>query len=443
MSQRDLVVRALRGSGSVWEVVSETLDIPTPSLLGLLGSNPFGLDIGKLVHLRDSLVPESVMSLTLLDLVGGAISDDEAVRARYLGWIAKAKAELMSLSGNAQSERAVKDASAIRKELSASKNKIKRSAALSAELKAVGKKLNGHAKLATSIRMKINKGKPGAIKADATPVCEILSELLGRLGITDHVAYISAVVRHAEDTRAAVSTNRSATSLGSIAAHATSGPSLISLLSKGMHLVKTSMNGGAMLGGKSNDRCTTVMGVIVCDSAAEGEGIPEGPSFGRRYVIQADSMTLERGPGFRVDAFEVLDKSLEMFEVATTNLRKDKDRARAYVMTLLDALAEAFKMPASHGNHKRGSAKVKITTTTGGCALCAEEHVSRLDKLGMIQKGGKDRIMYVQNVQTAEQQQMSRQHLRNDTYFSTCFGCLVAIEACQCCMEFGEYMSDE
>jgi hypothetical protein len=442
-THRDLVVRSLRGSGQLWEFFSETLDLPVPSLLGLLGSNPYGVDVGKLLHLRDTLVPETVMSLTLADIVCGAISDDEAVRARYLEWISKAKAELV---GGRSSDHAVKAASSLCKELAAAKKTVKRSSALSEELKATGKKLDAHAKSATSIRLKINKGKkPSSIKADSTPIAEILSELLGRLGITDHVAYLSALVNLAEKTRSVTKNSGSSNSLGELAAQATSGPSLLALLSKGAHLVKSVVQRG---GGQSS--CTTVMGVLVCDSAAEGEGIPDGPSFGRRYVIHTDPMTLERGPGFRVDAFDVLETSLATFEIATSSLAKDKDHSRAYVLLLLDALADAFKMPASHKGHsggKRGGGAgrmVNITTTTGGCALCAEEHVSRLEKLGMIgvigQKGGKDKIVYVQNVPTEEQRKMDQQHLRNDTYSSGALGCLVGIEFCQCCMECSDYL---
>ena len=465
-THRDLVVRSLRGSGQLWEFFSETLDLPVPSLLGLLGRNPYGVDVGKLVHLRDTLVPETVMSLTLVDIVGGAISDAEAVRARYLEWIAKAKAELVSSESSdhaAAAAAAVKAAAALRKELAAAKKTIaskasKRSAALSEELKATGKNLDEHAKSATSIRLKINKGKkPPAIKADSTPIAVILSELLGRLGITDHVAYISALVNLAEKTRSVAKNSDSSNSLGELAAQASSGPSLLALLSKGAHLVRSVVQrqaGQAGGGGQSRSR-TTVMGVLVCDSAArhsEGEGIPDGPSFGRRYVIHTDPMTLERGPGFRVDAFDVLEKSLATFEIATSSIAKDKDHSRAYVLLLLDALADAFKMPASHKSHSHstgkrgggGSSMVKITTTTGGCAMCAKEHVSRLEKLGVLgmMSGGNDKIVYTQNIPTEEQRRMDQQHLKADTYFSSCFGCLVAIEACSLCLECGDYLGD-
>lgn len=399
------------------------------------------------------------MNLTLADIVGGAISDDEAVRARYLEWISKAKAELVGAS--AASATAVKAASDLRKELAATKKSVvkERSKALCDELKATCKKLDAHAKSASGIRLKYNKGKPSSIKADST-ISEILSELLGRLGITEHVAQFSALVDLAEKSRS-VSKSSDATnspnSLGDLATQTTNGPSLMSLLSKAAHLVKNSVRGGMRgmrgMSGGSSSKCTTVMGVMVCDSMEEGQGFPDGPSFGRRYVIHTDCMTLERGPGFRVDAFDVLERSLATFEIATSNIAKDKDHSRAYVLLLLDALAEAFKMPAAHKSHsggshsgKRGggSRMVKITTTAGGCAKCAEEHVSRLEQMGIVKhSGGADKIVYVQNVPTADQQRMNNQHLKNDTYFSTCFGCLVFIEACQCCMECSEYLSDE
>ena len=447
-SNRDLAVRSLRGSGSLWEVVSETLDLPKPTLMGILGANPYGIDLGKLVALRDTLVPEKVMHLTLRDIVGGAISDDESVRARYLEWIDKAKKELGALTtvGKARAEEAVKSASALRKELASARRAIKRPSVLTDELKAVGKRLEEKAKTATSIRLKINKGKKAeSIKADSTPISEILSELLGRLGITDHVAYISALGRLAEETRSVSKGQKSsgANSLGELAAQTTSGPSLISLLSKGMYLVRNAVSSKAI--GGSSEGHTTVMGVIVCDAAGEH---PEGPSFGRRYVIHTGHMTLERGPGFRLDAFDVLDKFLATFEIATTNLLKDKDHSRAYVTTLLDALAEAFKMPASHKSHSNskkggGTSVVKITTTTGGCAMCAEDHVAKLEKLGIVQKGGRDEIVYVQQVPTAEQQRMNEQHLRNDGYVSSCFGLFVGIQCCELCMECSDYLGDE
>ena len=181
------------------------------------------------------------------------------------------------------------------------------------------------------------------------------------------------------------------------------------------------------------------MGIIVCDKpSGEGTLPEEGPSFARRYVIYTDPMTLERGPGFRVDAFEVLEKSLATFEIATSNLVKNKNHSKTFVSLLLDALAEAFKMPASHNSHGSkmnggGSKVVKITTTTGGCALCAEEHIEKLERLGIVQIGGKDQVV---------QQQPLPQQPSADSYFATCFGCLVAIECCQCLMECGEYLEE-
>lgn len=455
----DLVVTTLRYSVALREVISDTVGVPTPTLLGILGSNPYGIDVGKLVAMRDSLVPESVMRLTLCDIVGGAISDDEAVRARYLKWIEKAKHELAGAKDEATKE-AIKGASDVRKELAAAKKKTvaRRAPGLVQELKATEKKLDAMAKTADSIRLKFDRKKIGVIRADQTPIAEILSNLLGRMGITEQVAYLSALVRHADETRSVTNGEKSSgpNSLGELAAQASSGPSLISILSKGLYFVRNAMSAKAVGGSfETGSKCTTIMGVIVCDDPdAQGTGHPEGASFGRRYVIHTDPMTLERGPGFRVDAFDVLDKSLAAFEIATTNLMKDKDHARAYVMTLLNALAEAFKMPASHQMHQTNdghskkagggsssySKTVKITTTTGGCAMCAEEHVAKLEKLGIVQTGGQDKIVYVQQVPSADQQRANQQYLKNDTYASTCLGCLVFIDACECLMECGDYL---
>lgn len=470
-TNRDLVVRALRSSGRVWETVSETVGLPKPTLAGLLGSNPYGIDVSKLIRLRERLSSEEggrggtggvggsyLMGATLADLVAAVISDDPEVRRRYAEWIANARDAVAALGssttqGKKDADLAVREAAATRKALGATRKvtERRRGEPLSSELQACTTAIREAAHRATSIRQASaasskskNKNAP---TADGTTVSDLLSELLGRLGVTDHVAFLAALVNHANEARSVVSASSSEATptLAAMASQATTAPSLMSLMAAGLRLVR----GGGTAGGASrkmaNDACSTEMGVIVCDDAPDGDGgASDGPSFGRRYVIRAEPMTLERGAGFKVDAYEVLEEALALVETALASLIKDRQGCRTYALASLDALADAFAAFAASSGVKT----VQLTTGGGGGkAYCAPHHEAKLAKLGLlvlnehrqIQMHGGAGSKSSRNSRNSEPQHVHVHH-HDDPYMKGCFGCFVGIAACECCMECAEYL---
>lgn len=455
----ELALRVLSRFADAWQATSGAVGLPTPTLAGLLGSNPFGVHLKSLLLLRSSEASEeALMASSLKDLVAAAVSGDRAVRQRYAGWIAAARNALQNYC-NPDLERVEKAVSAEHEAL----KKLKKSApAPDAEVKAASKGLAEDAKAVRSIRK--GKGSRSSSKPPTADsgVGQIVAELLARLDVVEEVAYFAAVVRLAQVTRsrgsrgsASKSASASASaasqsaaappSLASVANGASSVAALSKLLSMGLSQVRGLS--------KRTDTCPKALGIIVCDDVAPGNSShTDASTFGRRFLLRPSTMTLERGPGFRLDAFEVLGKALEAAVKVLRNLRTDRDKCRTYVFQALDALAEAFASNANAnagaganaGANASANAKAnvdKVVNSKDGTHSYREGDAEALGRLGLGPAGaavggagsrsGSRRGSRVQVVQ-----------VRDDPYMKGCFGCLVGIEACECCMECGEYGMD-